>query len=262
MSPNRRERRLALFGSPREPLQAEILPKEEERSLSYRFPTNRPRLQRPGVAVISLIPILGLVGWLFQNFLSTRGIMSQNLSRGFLYSAAGLLWLYAAWAAYIWATWKKTVIVSALLIFLGGAVWLDIAFPLGQVLARKFPGGFVELAVLTGGSSIAGHTVKSIASYNIDVTWDNATITDISATQLTLVLNDLRIARTEITPSGKKLAGTIQIKGAAIWKIDRGSKQIVYVNNGMSFWGYVLGGYMISNADDQIEIAIGLQSTS
>lgn len=261
MSPNRWERRLALFGSPREPLQAEILPKKE-RSLSHWFPANRPLLQRPGIAAFPLFGMLGLVGWLFQNFISTRGITSLNLSRVFLYLAACILCLFVAWAAYVWAPWRKTVIIFAILFVMGAAVWLDIAFPLGQVLARKFPGGFVELAVLTGGSSISGHTVKSIASYNIDVMWDNATITDVSATQLTLELDGLRIARTEITPSGKKLAGTIQIKGAAIWKIDRGSKQIVYINNGMSFWGYVLGGYMISNADDQIEIAIGLQSTS
>ena len=261
MQPNRKERRLALFGSPREPLQGEILPKEEW-SLADWFPTNRPLLQRPGIAVFSILPIFGVVGWLFQNFLSTRGVMSLNLSRVFLYPAAVLLWLYVALVANIWATWRKTIIVIAFLICMATAVLLDVNFPQGQVLARRFPGGFVELAVLTNGSSIAGHTVKSVASYNIDVTWNNATITDMDSTQLTLVLEGLRIARTEITPSGTKPAGTIQIQGQAIWKIDRGSKQIVYINNGMSFWGYVLGGYMISDADNQIEIAIGLQPTA
>ena len=216
MQPNRNERRLALFGSPHEPLKGEILPKEE-RSLSYWFPTDRPPLQRPGVRVISVLPILGFVEWLLQNFISTRGIMNLALSRVFLYSAAVLLWLCAAWlcaacAPGMWSKWRKTVIVFAFFFFMGAAVLVDIHFPQGQVLARRFPGGFVELAVLTSGSSTTGHTIKSVASYNIDVTWDNATITDVSATQLTLVLEDLKIARTEITPSGTKPAGAIQIK--------------------------------------------------
>jgi len=262
MHPNRKERRLALFGPPRKPLQGEILPKEKGLSLSYWFPTNRPPLQRPGVAAICLLPILGVVGWLFQNFLTTRGVMSRDLSRVFLYSAAVLLWLYIAWNIYIRASWRKTLITLSFLFVMGAAIWLDIAFPQGRVLARRFPGGFVELAVLTNGSSTAGHTVKSVASYNVDVTWDNATITDMSATQLTLVLDGLRITRTEITPSGIKPAGSIRINGSAIWKINRGSKQIVYVNNAIGFWGYELGGYMISDRDNQIEIAIGLQPAS
>lgn len=127
-------------------------------------------------------------------------------------------------------------------------------------LGRRFPGGFVTFGVLTGGSATAVHTVKSLASYNFDITWDSATITELTPKHLTLQLQNIRIARTETTPSGFMPAGKIEIRGAAIWQIDRGSK-LVYINNGMSFWGYVLGGFLISDTDDELIVAIGLQNT-
>jgi hypothetical protein len=64
--------------------------------------------------------------------------------------------------------------------------------------------------------------------------------------------------RTEITPGGTQPAGTIQINGAAVWRIDRGSK-LVSINNAIAFWGYVLGGVVISDQDGVLVIAMGLQ---
>jgi hypothetical protein len=63
--------------------------------------------------------------------------------------------------------------------------------------------------------------------------------------------------RTETTPSGTKPAGTIQINGAAIWRIDRGTK-LVSINNGLGFWGYVLGAVVIYDRDGIVVIAMGL----
>jgi len=126
-------------------------------------------------------------------------------------------------------------------------------------LQKLFPGGFEMFAVLRGGSATAGHTIiRGSTSYSIDITWGNATITELTPSSMTLRLQDLKIKRTETTPSGTQSAGTIQINGAAIWRIDRGTK-LVYINNAMSFWGYVLGGFVISDTDDVLVVAIGLQ---
>jgi hypothetical protein len=94
-------------------------------------------------------------------------------------------------------------------------------------------------------------------SHNLDVTWGNARITELTPAYLILKLENIKITRTEMTPSGTRPAGTIQINGATIWRINRGSK-LVYINNAMAFWGYVLGGDLISDTDDVLEVAIGL----
>jgi hypothetical protein len=126
-------------------------------------------------------------------------------------------------------------------------------------LERRFPGGFVTFGVLTGGSATAGHTIiRSSTSYNIDVTWGDAAITELTPGYLTLQLQNIRIIRTETTPSGTRPAGAVQINGVAIWRIDRGSK-LVYINNAVAFWGYVLGGFLISDTDDVLVVAMGLQ---
>jgi uncharacterized membrane protein (Fun14 family) len=126
-------------------------------------------------------------------------------------------------------------------------------------LKGRFPGGFATFAVLTGGSATAGHTIiRSMTSYNIDIIWGDAKITELTPTHLTLQLQNIRITRTEMTPDGTRPAGTIQINGAAIWQIDRRQK-LVYINNGMAFWGYVLGGFLISDTNDELIVAIGLQ---
>lgn len=126
-------------------------------------------------------------------------------------------------------------------------------------LQKIFPGGFETFGVLIGGSATAGHKViRSSTSHSIDITWGNAAITELTPGNLTLQLQNLRIIRTETTPGGTQPAGTIQINGAAVWQIDR-SARLVYINNAISFWGYVLGGFVISDTDDVLVVAIGLQ---
>jgi hypothetical protein len=128
-------------------------------------------------------------------------------------------------------------------------------------LEKRFPGGFEAFGAITGGSATTGHTIiKSSTSYGIDVTWGNAAITELTPRSLTIQLQNLRIARTETTPSGIKPTGEININGAAIWRIDRGTK-LVYINNALSFWGYVLGGYVLSDTGDVLVVAIGLQKS-
>jgi hypothetical protein len=172
--------------------------------------------------------------------------------------------LLVSWLTFIYLAshhegkpWRRITFVCGVSLALGFIAYRN----LGHQLEKRFPGGFVEFAVLTRGSATAGHTpIKTLTSYNLDVTWGNATISESTPTHLTLQLQNVRITRTETTPDGTRPAGTIQINGEAIWQIDRGSK-LVYINNGMAFWGYALGGYLISDTDDELEVAIGLQKT-
>jgi hypothetical protein len=131
-----------------------------------------------------------------------------------------------------------------------------------EVIARlgsRFPGGFERFVVLKDGGALAGYQpLKSLASYNFDITWGSATIFNQTDAYLIVKLRDVTIVRTEPTPSGPKQAGTIKINGEAIWQIDRTSK-VVSINNGMAFWGYVLGGYVTSDSGDEVEVAVGLQ---
>ena len=113
-------------------------------------------------------------------------------------------------------------------------------------LQKVFPGGFEPFGVLIDGSATAGHkTVRCSTSDSIDVTWGNAAITEQTPGNVTLRLQNLRIRRTEMTPGGTQPAGEVNINGAAVWRIDRGDKR-VYINNAINFWGYVLGGVVIS----------------
>lgn len=128
-------------------------------------------------------------------------------------------------------------------------------------LQDLFPGGFETFGFLIGSSATAGHAkniIKGSTSQNIDITWGSATITELTPVSLTLQLQNLRIMRTETRPGGTQPAGTIQINGAAIWRIDRGAK-LVSINNALAFWGYVLGGVVISDRDGVLVIAMGLQ---
>ena len=106
---------------------------------------------------------------------------------------------------------------------------------------------------------MGGHNIiRSPTSYSIDITWGNAAITELTSDSLTLQLQNIRITRTETTPGGTQPAGEININGAAVWRIDRGTK-LVYINNAIAFWGYVLGGYVLIDTNDVLLIAIGLQ---
>jgi hypothetical protein len=126
-------------------------------------------------------------------------------------------------------------------------------------LEKLFPGGFVPFAVLIGGSATAGHNIiRSSTTYNIDITWGNAAITELTPASLILQLENLRIIRTKTTPGGIQPAGEININGSAVWQIDRTTK-LVYINSAIVFWGYVLGGRVLLDTNDAIVIAIGLQ---
>ncbi len=128
-------------------------------------------------------------------------------------------------------------------------------------LQNIFPGGFETFGFLQSGSATAGHInniIKGSTSHNIDITWGSATITELNPDSLTLQLQNIKIMRTETTPSGTQPAGTIQINGAAIWRIDRGTR-LVSINNGLGFWGYVLGAVVIYDRDGVLVIAMGLQ---
>ena len=128
-------------------------------------------------------------------------------------------------------------------------------------LQNIFPGGFETFGFLQSGSATAGNInniIKGSTSHNIDITWGSATIIELNPDSLTLQLQNIKIMRTETTPSGTKPAGTMQINGAAIWRIDRGTK-LVSINNGLGFWGYVLGAVVIYDIDGVVVIAMGLQ---
>ena len=128
-------------------------------------------------------------------------------------------------------------------------------------LQNLFPGGFETFGFLQSGSATAGHInniIKGSTSHNINITWGSAIISELNFDSLALQLQNIRIMRTETTPSGTKPAGTIQINGAAIWRIDRGTK-LVSINNGLGFLGYVLGAVVIYDRDGIVVIAMGLQ---
>lgn len=128
-------------------------------------------------------------------------------------------------------------------------------------LQNLFPGGFETFGFLQSGSATTGHKeniIKGSTSHNIDITWGSATITELTPDSLTLQLQNLRIMRRETTPGGTQPAGTIQINGAAVWRIDRGTK-LVSINNALAFWGYLLGAVVIYDRDGVLVIAMGLQ---
>lgn len=128
-------------------------------------------------------------------------------------------------------------------------------------LQDLYPGGFQTFGFLISDSATAGYkkdVIKGTTSHNIDITWGSATVTELTPTTVTLQLQNLRIARKETTPGGTQPAGTIQLDGAAVWRIDRGTK-LVSINNGLGFWGYVLGAVVVDDADGMLVIAMGLQ---
>ncbi len=129
-------------------------------------------------------------------------------------------------------------------------------------LRKLFPGGFkVFEVVIGGGAPRSGHDiVKGLTSYNIDIAWGKATITELTSSKMTIQLENVKVTRMEMTPSGSQPMGAFQINGAVIWQIDRGPK-LVYINNAISFWSYVFGGFVISDTDDALIVAIGLQKT-
>lgn len=126
-------------------------------------------------------------------------------------------------------------------------------------LDERFPGGFQTFVVVVTGSATEGHgIIRTPASDFIDVTWKSAAIKDVTPASLTLELQDVTIERTEVTPNGTQPAGKFQMHGSAIWLLDRRSKA-VNINNAISFWGYVLGGLVLSDTGDVLVVAVGLQ---
>jgi hypothetical protein len=126
-------------------------------------------------------------------------------------------------------------------------------------LEKLFPGGFVPFAVLKSSSATGGFDIiKSSTAYSIDIEWGSASVTELNPASLTIKLENIKIKRKKATPKGIEPAGEININGAAVWQMKRNTK-LVYINNAIGFWGYVLGAYILSDANDEIIIAMGLQ---
>jgi len=120
-------------------------------------------------------------------------------------------------------------------------------------LEKRFPGGFK-----TFGVSATHNIIRDSASYGIDMTWDSATISELTASNLTMQLQNVKIIRTQTTPAGTQSAGSFVLNGKAIWKIDRRTK-LVSINNAVNLWGFVIGGYVFYDKNDVLIVAVGLQ---
>jgi hypothetical protein len=126
-------------------------------------------------------------------------------------------------------------------------------------LEKVFAGGFITFGVLTDGSATAGHKIlRSATLHSIDVTWESARISELTPLTLTLELQNIKIIRTETTPAGTEPAGSVSINGKAVWQVDRRTT-LVYINNAVCFWGYVLAGYVIYDSNGVLIVAVGLQ---
>lgn len=126
-------------------------------------------------------------------------------------------------------------------------------------LEKAFAGGFTTFGVLTGGSAPPGHTIlRSATSHSIDITWGSARISELTPLTLTLELQNVTIIRTQITPARTEPAGSVSINGKAVWQVDRRTK-LVYINNAVCFWGYVLAGRVIYDSNGELVVAVGLQ---
>jgi hypothetical protein len=127
-------------------------------------------------------------------------------------------------------------------------------------LEKRFPGGFKTFAVLTGGSATAGHTIiASSTSYSIDITWESAAVSELTPSNMTLQFQNVKIIRTQTTPAGTQPAGSIVINGKSIWHMNRRTK-LVSTNNAIGFWGYVIGGLVLYDTNDELIVAVGLQN--
>lgn len=119
-------------------------------------------------------------------------------------------------------------------------------------LEKRFPGGFTLFGVLKS------KIIRSSMSYSIDMIWDSATISELTPSSLTMQLQNVKITRTETTPTGAQPAGALIINGKVIWQIDRRTK-LVSINNAISVWGYVIGGFVLYDTNDVLIVALGLQ---
>jgi hypothetical protein len=119
-------------------------------------------------------------------------------------------------------------------------------------LEKRFPGGFEPIGI------VRQQIIRSSVPFSINVTWDRATITEVTPDSLTMELQNVKVTRTETTPDGGTQSGGLNMMGVNVWRINRHSK-LVSINNAINFWGYVLGGYVLSDENDVIVVAIGLQ---
>jgi len=126
-------------------------------------------------------------------------------------------------------------------------------------LGERFSGGFETFGFLVDRSATAEHDIiRSSASYSTHLTCDSATISDLTPSNFTMQLQNVKIIRTQTTPAGTQPAGAVFIKGKAIWQMDRRPK-VVSINNAINSWGYVIGGYVLYDKDDVLIVAVGLQ---
>jgi hypothetical protein len=71
-------------------------------------------------------------------------------------------------------------------------------------------------------------------------------------------LHIVKIIRTKTTPAGTQPAGEFLLNGKAIWQIDR-KRKLVSINNAVNLWGFVIGGHVVSDENDMLIVAVGLQ---
>ena len=126
-------------------------------------------------------------------------------------------------------------------------------------LNAQFSGGFQTFGFLVARSATGEQdTIRSLTSYDVDLACDSAMISEITASNLTMQLQNPRITRAKTTPTGTQPAGAVFVNGNAIWKMDRRPK-VVSINNAINSWGYVIGGYVLYDKDDVLIVAVGLQ---
>ena len=121
-SPNRTERRIALFGPPRDPdgKGGKII------TTSYWNPPDGPFFRKPIVRVVAItIPFVIAVPWFLSNFLQTRGVVNVRLSRSFLYAAAVLIVVNLLCIAYNLPKWRIRVALVSLVVTTGVAGFVD-----------------------------------------------------------------------------------------------------------------------------------------
>jgi hypothetical protein len=120
-------------------------------------------------------------------------------------------------------------------------------------LEKRFSEGFT-----TFGVTARRDIIRASASYGIEMTWDSATISDLTPSNLTMQLQNVKIIRTQTTPAGTQPAGEFLLNGKAIWQIDR-KRKLVSINNAVNLWGFVIGGHVVSDENDMLIVAVGLQ---